>query len=349
MSIPEPNMGLLITTIGVDSGLLWEQNLNANLLSIGGHTHQPGSGVQIQPGGLNINTALPFGGNSATGLQASVYVPQSSLATNFSIYFSGVDLYANDGSGNVIKITSGGGVNATSSGISSGSATASFVSSVLVVNSATSTPANIQAGSLLLGNNVSGSKFLTLQPPNAMAANTTETLPTIPASNPAFMTMDTSGNMGTSVSTVNGITRPNLAAVGQQISSSCGSFSTTSGSLVAVTNLSVTITTTGRLVFVGLIPDGTTNGGVLIAQNTGTGEDAEIQLAIFRGVTQIAASAVNSFVNVSNSRPQCFVPSGSLFTYDAVAAGTYTYSIQIAAGANANVGIQFSCLLAYEL
>lgn len=124
-------------------------------------------------------------------------------------------------------MTTGGSVNATSSGISSGTATASFVSSVLVVNSATNTPANIQAGSILIGNNTAGSNFVTLQPQNALGSSYNLTLPTIPASQ-NIMTLDASGNMsapytvdGSTIAiSANVIGIPNGAITTTQISSS---------------------------------------------------------------------------------------------------------------------------------
>jgi hypothetical protein len=223
MSTQEPNMGLFITTIGEDSGLTWEENTNANALTIGGHTHSPGSGMQITPSGLNINSNLSFQNQQAINLQAAVFTPQTSITTLDCIYFSGVDLYANDGAGNVIQITSGGGINATSSGISNGTASASFVSGVLVVNEAAATPANIQAGSLLIGNNTANSKFLTLAPPNAMAASYQLNLPIIPSSK-SFLSIDTSGNIAAYVPISGGITTSNISAsagiTGSQLSAS---------------------------------------------------------------------------------------------------------------------------------
>jgi len=189
-------MNLVVSTIGVDSGLLWETNLNADLSLIDQHNHSPGYGVQINPAGININADFPINNHALTSVGSSVFQQQTSLAT-LNALFVGTDgnLYFNDGAGDPsIKITAGGVVNATASGIASGTATASFVSSVLVVNAAVNTPANIQAGSILLGNNVVGSKFLTLSPPAAMAANYTLTLPALPIVT-SIMTLDPAGNM----------------------------------------------------------------------------------------------------------------------------------------------------------
>lgn len=207
MSVLTPNMNLIQSTVAVDSGLVWEQNLNADLAILDGHNHSAGSGVQINPTGLDINSDLTFNANNAIDLRSARFLSQGSPLAGAldlaAVYVSGVDLWFNDVNGNQIQLTAGGAVNATSSGISSGTATASFVSGVLVVNAAPLTPANIQVGSVLLGNNVANSKFLTLSPPSAMAANFSLTLPNVPVAS-SVMTLDTSGNMGTvAISTLN--------------------------------------------------------------------------------------------------------------------------------------------------
>ena len=196
MGVLTPNMNLNQPTVGVDTGLTWEQDTNANASILDGHNHTPGYGVQITPSGLNINSNLPFQNNQAINLQATVFTQQSSLST-LNALFVGTDgnLYFNDGVGDPsIQITKSGSVFASSSGIASGTASAAFSSGTLVVLSAALTPANIQGASILLGNNVASSKYLTLSPPSSMAANITETLPTIPAAT-SIMQMDSSGNM----------------------------------------------------------------------------------------------------------------------------------------------------------
>lgn len=211
MSYQTPNMSLIGISIGVDSGIVIEENINLNTSVLDQHDHSNGSGVQIKPSGININSSLPFNGNAAANVG---YLNLATLTTppplNVSVFSLGVDLYYLDGNGNSIQITSGGSVFSTSSGISSGTNSASFVSNVLVVNSAPGIPANIQVGSVLLGNGTFGTKFLTLSPPAAMAANFSLILPSLPVST-SFMTLDTSGNMAGSIPIANGITASNIA------------------------------------------------------------------------------------------------------------------------------------------
>lgn len=189
-----PNMNLPLPIPGQDPGPDYANQQNGAFTIIDAHDHTPGKGVPITPAAISINTDLSFGGNSATNMKSITFLPQASIPTPFSVYFTGVDAYVTDGVGNVIQLTASGSVNATTSGISSGTASAAFSGGVLVVNSAPNTPANIQVGSVLLGNNVVNSKFLTLSPPAAMAVNYTLTLPPLPSVT-SIMALDTSGNI----------------------------------------------------------------------------------------------------------------------------------------------------------
>lgn len=206
-----PNMNLLVPTIGTDSGLVWEQSVNANSNNLDAHNHTSGRGSQIPSAGLNIDTSLDMNNQLLINTQATVYSAVNSLSNTLATYVIGSDLYFNDGSSNVVRLTVGGAVNATSSGITSGTASAAFVGSVLVVNADTNKPADVQCGSVLLGNNVTSSNYCTLAPPAAMAASFGLTLPSIPAST-SFITLDASGNMLGSIATSLGITGSNIAA-----------------------------------------------------------------------------------------------------------------------------------------
>lgn len=210
-------MNLVLPTIAVDTGLAWEQAMNTNSAVIDQHNHSIGSGSQIGSGGVLVASDFAFNNNNAISLKSVRFQQQtvalagaSDLSCLYATTGAG-DLYYNDGSGNQVRITSGGLVNATASGISSGTATASFVASVLVVNSASNTPANVQCASILIGNTgVSGSKYVTLNPQPAMGANYSLTLPSVQAST-GFMVLDTSGNMGASIPITAGLTGTNMA------------------------------------------------------------------------------------------------------------------------------------------
>lgn len=322
-------MNLLISTVGVDSGLLWEQNLNASLTTLDGHNHALGSGVQITPAGLNINASLPFNNNPAISLQALTFLAQVAYTPTFSLYFSGLDLYANDGAGNAIPITSGGGLAASSSGISSPPASAGFISSVLVVNAAANTPANIQSGSILIGNNVLNSKYLTISPPSALASNYTITMPLAPAA-ASLVTMDSSGNLSTIPRAVNFIN-----------SSSCGT-ATISGTLANVTNLSVSITSTGRPVV--LMLQGLPSSVSVMSSTTGS-SGYLFETAFFNGTNTLGLTIYSNGAT-NNAAVQQDI---SRVYIDPVSAGTHTYTFQARAVSSGTNVIQNYILVAYEL
>lgn len=138
----------------------------------------------------------------------------------------------------------------------------------------------------------------------------------------------------TSVKIADGaVERAKLEALGQQLSSSSGTFSTNSATLTDVTNLSVSITTTGRPVMIMLVPDGTANISFVAAYqatNVDTGPQAEF--AILRDAAVVARHSVMAFHSASGGDTEHIstiaVPVGSISMVDTPGAGTYTYKIQ---------------------
>lgn len=188
-TIPSPNMSLPVPVVSVDPGPDWANNVNSCFSIVDQHTHSPGSGVQITPSGIDINSDLLFNNNNGTTFRSARFQPQlTPLALPADIgclYEAGVDLYYNDGSGNQIRITQSGSVTGaagTITGLPSGTASASFAAGVFTFQASTLTPANLDAGSIVLRNNLASSKGLTLSPPNAMGSNYSITLPSLPAS-----------------------------------------------------------------------------------------------------------------------------------------------------------------------
>lgn len=139
------------------------------------------------------------------------------------------------------------------------------------------------------------------------------------------------------------------AALGQQISASCGNFTTSSTSAVNVTNLSVTITTTGRPVMVGLIPDVAATGfGVQISSVSSSLCGGTVY--ILGGASGATALANYVLQGTGNSTDKCLelVPA-SIYYIDVVAAGTYTYKAQASAVAGSALAITSTRIYAYEL
>lgn len=141
------------------------------------------------------------------------------------------------------------------------------------------------------------------------------------------------------------------SAANYQLSSSCGSFSTTSTSYVDVTNLTCTITTTGGPVYLTLVPDGnTTPGNEANITYSGASNTAEMFIQFKRGVTAISVSQRETSDSGLTDTFES-IPVGCLNTFDAPVAGTYTYTVQIKKGSGASSGVEvnFSKLLAYEI
>ena len=353
-TIATPNMGLNLPIPGVDPGPDYALNINASFGTLDSHNHSNGQGVQINPSGLNINSDLSFISNNAINLRTARFVSQSStlsLATDLDcLYVVGVDLYYNDGSGNKVRITQSGGVAGSPGSISnlSSPASASYVSanSTFVWQSATSTSANLDAASVILRNLSASSYGLTLSPPT-LTSNYTLTLPLVPSSQ-SFLAVDTSGNITNYAPVANGITRNNLAAVGQQVSASSGNFFTSSTSLVSVTNLSVTITTSGRPVMIMLIPDNSiSNSSIYSLSSSGS----TISFLNISGTSGLNSNFRLYSEALGATTIEITYPPGSFNTFDAPSAGTYTYTVSVMSSASTSsiTYVSYVKLVAYEL
>lgn len=351
--IISPNMGLPVPVVGTAPGPTYAVDVNDCLTTIDAHDHTSGSGVPITPAAMNINAALPFGGNNATQLRTARFNAQGSTLTGSAsadincVYFAGVDLYANDGSGNTVRITQSGGVAGSPGSISNLSAPASAayvsLSQTFVWQSAATTPANMDGGSFIFRNISAASKGLTLSPPNAMAADYNLTLPDVPGAT-SFMTLTSGGVMGASIAISQGITKPMLAAAGQQLSVSCGNFVSTNISYVDVSNLSVTITTTGRPVLLMLISAGSLSR--ISASDTSNGAAIGRFQILRNGVATIANSQFGKDPAASGANETMFPPMTHL---DVPAAGTYTYKVQAVVVSGTSIIFNEMILTAIEL
>jgi len=387
-----PNMGLPVPSVGIDPGPDWANNLNASLSIIDGHTHIPGSGVQITPAGININADLAFQTNNATMLRSSRYTPQVSPISAVTpdlgcVYVAGVDLYYNDSNGNSIQITKGGSVNSSAGNISglpstpvggAGVAWQNSLSTFQFTQDSGSAGANIDVGSIIIrypGSYPSpAGNFIALEAPSSLASGYALTLPGLPAADNTFLTISTAGVISSSLTVdgstlnissnhvqvapggititqmaansvgtsqlVNGsVTRVKQAAVGQQVSSSSGSFSSSSTSFVNVTNLSISITTTGRPVVLAMVSDGSGN-----ACSVTTAGQVFVSIRLLRGATEVSRLAVGT---VAGGNQELYGP--GILAIDAPSANTYTYSVQALSSNGVAFGISRYVLVAYEL
>lgn len=158
--------------------------------------------------------------------------------------------------------------------------------------------------------------------------------------------------------TNNAITQAKRAALGQQISASSGTYSSTSsGTDLDVTNLSVTITTTGRPVWLGIIHDGSINTPIIgLNQNNPSNVTAAVtdtEFRFVRGTTVVARLQCSIGVGLSVANVDyvySYWPPSSFQHIDIPSAGTYTYKVQVNFGAtNSTFSCQRVQLVAFEL
>lgn len=157
------------------------------------------------------------------------------------------------------------------------------------------------------------------------------------------------GGISTAALADGAVTQVKRAALGQSLSSSCGSFNTTSITYADVTNLSVSFTSSGRPVFIGLVNDGATSDGLQVSRNAAV---AEGFIKLFRDATGIKESVIIGANEVGSTFSEIGVPTSSFWHVDVVAAGTYTYKVQARVGFGSNSEVFIvgnSKLLVFEL
>jgi hypothetical protein len=132
-------------------------------------------------------------------------------------------------------------------------------------------------------------------------------------------------------------TGSSVAAGGVAASSSTGTLTLSAGVEADVSSLSVTITTTGRPVFVGL------SSASIATSYIKLDSGATLTLYPFRDSTKVAALANNN----TTANPILIYP-GSVWFIDTPSAGTYTYKVRYL-NAAANGYMESVKLVAYEL
>lgn len=141
------------------------------------------------------------------------------------------------------------------------------------------------------------------------------------------------------------VTQAKRAALGQQVSSSSGAFSTSVAGPTDITNLSVTITTTGRPVVLALIGnDAASDSELRLFNQSGLGL---AKVKILRGVTQVCSYILAQADDVSTLN-FLELPPSVVHTIDVPAAGTYTYKAQ-AVASTCTFFVTNVKLIAYEL
>lgn len=143
------------------------------------------------------------------------------------------------------------------------------------------------------------------------------------------------------------VTRAKLASFNYTLSSSCGSFTSSSASLVDVTNLSASITTSGRPVRIVLV-SANNSGAWSIFGGAVAGASATFYAYILRGSTEIGIQALTVGAT-GGTLAGASVPCSAVSHIDVVGAGTYTYKVQISIVGTGLVAITEAKLLVYEI
>lgn len=347
-------MSLVIPTVSAALSPDWASDLNASLTILDSHSHVSGSGVQITPAAININSDLSWNNAyNAIGLRSLRLFPSGSALSAASdlgcLYVAGVDLYYNDSNGNQIRITqssSVAGSAGTITGLPSGSASAAFqsASGTFQFQQATSTAANVDVGTVVVrypGSYPTPSgNYIALEAPTSLASGYALTLPALPGQTNvmtltaagviASVTFDSVGSTMTSTG-ANAVAATRTRATGAStegiggvpVSSSSSSFGMASTIPAVVTGVNITLTTSGRPVMVMCQPDGTAPG---LFSCDNLVNPPEIDVYLYRDTTNIAFFR---FGLQSTTQYIIFPPSAVQFV-DVVAAGTYTYSLKVA-------------------
>lgn len=363
-----PNMNLPVPGVGNESGPAYAQDVNNCMSILDAHNHSIGSGVQITPSGLNINSDLTFMDNNATNLRSVRLYNQGGVLSGVSdlscVYNNGGNLYFNDGSGNQIAITASGGIAGSPGSIANlvapASATYTAGSKLFTWSSGSVKAAAMDNGAVTIREtNVTSARGITIASPTSLSSNYQLTLPTALPGSTQYLSCSSSGALGTvtadSIAAAMTSTGANAILVTStaniNTSSTCSSFTTSSLTPVDITNLSATLTTTGHPVELFLMSatssSSATTGFIEVTANS----QASASVCFLEGSTIVCT---NSIATKATATPNfnLIPPSSFRFIYTP-SAGTYTWKAQAFIAATSSGGetivVTNTVLMAREL
>lgn len=126
------------------------------------------------------------------------------------------------------------------------------------------------------------------------------------------------------------VTVAKLAAPNLQISSTASAFTTTSTSFQTVTNLTVSITSTGRPIYIGFIP--TTTAGYWQINSTLIGGQDTISMPVRLQRDAVTVASWELTLSTNDDSEYLRLPPSGLFFIEQPSAGTYTYTVDIRCG-----------------
>jgi len=359
-------MSLVLPVVSSTLGPTFATWINTALATIEEHDHTTGKGIKVPSAALNLNADVPLSGYSLYDAKSYRVRDAVSELTGADwargLHAVGDDLWWCNGSGKAVQITSGTSIVGTSGSITGLSSPASAVYTagtgtctwVQNANRAMTQDAGrvkIRDESVTDGT----AKAAILSAPEGLAADYTLTLPgALPGSGTKFLRVDSDGLVTDTVDAdasslevsganlrvkAGGVTQAMLAAARNQQISAVASFTTTSVTAVDAIGFSVSITTNGRPVWVGLMPAPNPAGGAFAYLRTPI--SGSLRMWLVRDSTTIALQQCDGG---TADRPVSF------FVVDVVAAGTYTYKLQIASSGGIYIaGLVYSSIAAWEL
>jgi len=351
-----PNMNLTLPVVSQTPGPTWASEINADLTIIDGHNHA-GVGALVPVAGLDINSDLSLATHALTDVTKAVLLTQAVNSTANSIYQSGGNLYWNNSTSTPVLITSGNvlavGSTGNIGGLPDGLAAINYDDLVFAFRFLDSAGAN--AG-LVAGPIVSSRLTIdsvTIDTPVGVATYQL-TVPSALPANTSFLTCTSTGQIGYTSQT-DGVTRPMLAVVGQQISTFTSNTVTGAGNML----LPITIQTTGRPVFVGFtnaVGDAQANTISLDDTSGANFVNATVAVAISSASPPPGFTAGNYLKNkisgyVSATSSPVQVPASSISGIVVLPAGTYTMQCVLTAltGTGSPQFSMTGSLFAYEL
>lgn len=364
-------MGMPNPIPGEDPGPDYAENLESSFNILDGHNHAPGKGVLINPNGININADLAINSNNLTLVKTvnftNLVAPLSGLAPNLgAAYVAGGELYYNDESGNVVQITNMGSVNAGAgsiTGLPSGTASASYSagSQTFIWQSATSTAANMDNGSVTIREVAPSANGITLSSPTALAADYTINLLTALPAVTSLLVIDNTGNLAAitdinpfiaPIDTANiadhSVTQVKLEPRSTGITVGAGGVAVSVLLNIIVSSptpnpvgLNISLVTTGRPVFLGL------------QGSPGTSQNSNINAINGSSILQFTRNGTVIYDNAfGNGSGNFVIPPAAFSVLDMGvngSPGTYTYDITIFTSSGTSINIQNVNLIAYEI
>lgn len=346
-------MGLTIPDT-TTSGPTYANDVSDALTTIAGHTHVAGSGNPIPTAGLALDADLTHAGFNATHLKSTRFDSQASPLGGVSdvgcLYVSGGDLYYNDGAGTKIQLTKNHAFNAALLGAfttlagTSAAATYDSVSGTFTFTSNTGINATLSVGPLNIAEPVLNAKLITIKSPTSLANAYNLILPTALPSSTSMLQLDSSGKISARTTSERYVK-----------SASSGAVSTSSNTFVDVTNLSVTLTTTGRPVMVCLVPDDSINtpqnlGGVATSAGGTYNLAVSYQIDVDAGARKIGLTPLGLTTGLAVSgQTDMAWGAGSVMVVDVPAAGSHTYKLQYKITTGSSVKVNNLMLVACEL